>query len=325
MKQWNLRDLGDGRARGVIPVAGGEGLPVWCLTGQHPGPTLVLTAGVHGCEYIGILALRQLFDRTVDSRLWGQVLMLPLVNAAGFYQARRQIVPEDGKNINRVFPPPPHGTRAERIAEAIVSQLYPRADFLLDLHGGDVGETMTPLVFYPATAAPAVTARAVAGAAHLAVDYRIASRARDGLYSWAAQQGIAALLLEIGQMGLWSRELVELELRSIRSLMGHLQMGPTPQANVRQQNIEQMCYAEAETAGFWFARVKPQQRVCAGQILGVIEDLEGRLLQTVRAKWDGMVLYHTVQLGVQAGEALVAYGRLPFKQDSTRDDNGQDS
>ena len=29
----------------------------------------------------------------------------------------------------------------------------------------------------------------------------------------------------------------------------------------------------------------------------------------VQAEWDGVVWYHTVALGVSAGEALVAYGR----------------
>ena len=45
-----------------------------------------------------------------------------------------------------------------------------------------------------------------------------------------------------------------------------------------------------------------------GQVLGQLEDLDGCLLQTVAARWDGTVLYHTVSLGVAAGDALVAYG-----------------
>ena len=87
------------------------------------------------------------------------MILLPLVNGEGFYSGSKQVVPSDGKNINRVFPPPEEGTPAQEVARTVVEQIYPEGDFLLDLHGGDVNEAMTPLVFYPATAAPEVTDR----------------------------------------------------------------------------------------------------------------------------------------------------------------------
>ena len=298
------------RITGILPVRGGTGLPVWMLCGASDGPTLVLTAGVHGCEYVGIVTLRQLFARLSPAQIRGRVILLPLVNGEGFYAGSKQVVPSDGKNINRVFPPPAEGTMAQEIARTVVEQIYPNADFLLDLHGGDVNEAMTPLVFYPATAAPDVTAQAKAAAQHLEVMYRIPSTVQNGLYSYAAQCGIPALLMEMGGMGLWTEKQVELELRSIQSLMGYLDMGPAPVKNIRQKEAKEMCYAEAESSGLWFPEVKPEQLISAGQMLGRIEDLEGHILQTVHARWDGIVLYHTVSLGVAAEDALLAYGKI---------------
>lgn len=298
------------RITGILPVRGGTGLPVWMLCGASDGPTLVLTAGVHGCEYVGIVTLRQLFARLSPAQIRGRVILLPLVNGEGFYAGSKQVVPSDGKNINRVFPPPAEGTMAQEIARTVVEQIYPNADFLLDLHGGDVNEAMTPLVFYPATAAPDVTAQAKAAAQHLEVMYRIPSTVQNGLYSYAAQCGIPALLMEVGGMGLWTEKQVELELRSIQSLMGYLDMGPAPVKNIRQKEAKEMCYAEAESSGLWFPEVKPEQLISAGQMLGRIEDLEGHILQTVHARWDGIVLYHTVSLGVAAEDALLAYGKI---------------
>lgn len=311
MQITDRREVETGRITGTLPVRAGPGLPVWMVCGESDGPTLVLTAGVHGCEYVGILALRQLFAQLSPARLRGRVILLPLVNGEGFYAGSKRVVPSDGKNINRVFPPPAEGTIAQEIARTVVEQIYPEADFLLDLHGGDVNEAMTPLVFFPATAAPDVCAQARAAAQHLEVMYRIPSTARNGLYSYAAQQGIPAVLMEVGGMGLWTERQVELELRSIRSLMGFLDMGPAPVKNTRQQEAEEMCYVEAETSGLWFPEVQPEQGIAAGQTLGRIEDLEGRILQTVRARWDGVALYHTLSLGVTAGDPLVAYGRCP--------------
>ena len=54
-------EVAPGEKRRVkLPVPGGEPLEAWLLCGTHPGKTLVVTAGVHGCEYVGILALQKL-------------------------------------------------------------------------------------------------------------------------------------------------------------------------------------------------------------------------------------------------------------------------
>ena len=58
-----------------------------------------------------------------------------------------------------------------------------------------------------------------------------------------------------------------------------------------------MCYTEADTPGLWFPEVKAEQLISAGQMLGRIEDLEGRILQTIHARWDGMALYHAIPYG----------------------------
>ena len=304
-----VQDLGGGRARGVLPTGRDRGIALWSIRGSRPGPTLVLTAGVHGCEYVGVVTLRRLFEQLKPEELAGRVLLLPLVNPSGFYAGAKQVVPEDGKNLNRVFPAPENGTASERIARAVQDHIYPEVDFLLDLHGGDANEAMMPLVFFPADAALTVTAAARECARHLEVDCRIPSTARDGLYSCAARQGIPALLLEMGGQGLWTEELVERELRSIRSLMARLGMGGMPRIWERQREAAETRYVTACSDGLWFPRVKPGQPVEKGETLGVLEDLDGVPLQTVQAEWDGVVWYHTVALGVSAREALVAYGR----------------
>ena len=54
-------EIAPGEKRQVkLPVPGGAPLEAWLLCGAHPGKTLVVTAGVHGCEYVGILALQKI-------------------------------------------------------------------------------------------------------------------------------------------------------------------------------------------------------------------------------------------------------------------------
>ena len=136
-----------------LPVPGGVPLEAWLLCGAHPGKTLVVTAGVHGCEYVGILALQKLVETLDCATLYGQVILLPLVNSKGFFAGVKQLNPADGRNLNREFPGKEDGTETQRMAWTIEKLLYPEADFLLDLHGGDWNEEleeeigMTPVLW----------------------------------------------------------------------------------------------------------------------------------------------------------------------------------
>lgn len=294
------------------------------ICGVHPGKTLVVTAGVHGCEYPGIEAVRELGSELNPAELWGAVILLPLLNESGFSAGSKQTVPEDGVNLNRAFPGDEDGTAAFRIAAAIERQVYPEADFLLDLHSGDCNEMVMPFGFFPAYASESVTSRSRAASDSLSLPYRVASSAKNGLYSWAAQCGIPALLLERGGAGKWTRAEVEAYKANVYELMEHLEMMEKPGESLgehlgencetlntgRNQQIEitNMVYLEAPAAGFWYPAVKEGQQVRKGGLLGELKDMDGRMIEQFHAQFDGIVLYYTFVLGVKAGDPLVAYG-----------------
>ena len=190
-----------------------------CLCGAKPGWTLVVTAGVHGCEYVGIQALRTLAQELDPSAMAGNVVLLPLANPYGFYAGAKRVIPEDGVNLNRAFPGDRNGSLGQRLAFALENGLYPVADFLADLHGGECNMRLHPLVFFPTAGKAPVNAAALEAAKRLSVDYRVRSTARDGLYSWAVQQGIPALLIERGGQGLWSQPEVNACKADVLALM----------------------------------------------------------------------------------------------------------
>ena len=292
----------------ALPVPGYQPLEAVLLCGEQPGKTLVVTAGVHGCEYIVILAAQRL-RRALDlHRLRGQIILLPLLNPGGFYGAMRQVMPEDGKNLNREFPGRMDGTYAQRVAAVIEREVYPAADFLIDLHGGDWQEALTPLVFFPCAAGDRIAQATRAAADALSVPLRVRSTAKDGLYSWAAQTGIPSLLLERGCRAVWSESEVEATLDDLHRLMAHLGMIDHAILRVGQTEIRRAVYEQAPRQGFWYPQVTEGAPVRTSQCLGYLTDAAGRLLQEYRAAFDGVVLYYTVTLGVQAGDPLIAYG-----------------
>ena len=155
------------KVRVPLPVSGAQPLDTVCLCGTAPGKTLAVTAGVHGCEYVGVQALRRLAAELDPAELSGNMIFLPLANPTGFYAGAKQVVPEDGDNLNRAFPGDPAGTLSARLAHALEAALYPVADFLADLHSGDCNEALYPLVFFPTAGTETVNQAACAAASHL--------------------------------------------------------------------------------------------------------------------------------------------------------------
>ena len=295
------------KKRMVLPAEGIPALEVILFCGAHPGKTLGVTAGVHGCEYVGVEALRRLSEVLQPDLMHGNVILLPLVNPEGFYAGAKRIVPSDGINLNRAFPGDPEGSASARIAAAIERLVYPHADLLVDLHGGDCNEQLCPLVFCPVAGETWVNERAAEAARVLDVPYRVRSTAKNGLYSWAVQCGIPALLVERGGQGQWSEEEVSACMRDVRALLTHLHIlsgnGPVQ----KQTEIAQAIYEEAPFDGFWYPRTAAGAHVLQGELLGRLQATDGSVYE-VRASFAGVTLYYTTALGVHAGDALVAYG-----------------
>ena len=116
-----------------------SGLPlrvaVHDVSGDNPGPTIGITAAIHGDELAPVEALRRLVGTLDPAQLRGRLLIAPVVNPLAF-QSQTRHTPQDMQNLNRVFPGDPNGWLTEQLAAAFVRDFMPRIDVLLDLHAG---------------------------------------------------------------------------------------------------------------------------------------------------------------------------------------------
>lgn len=287
-------------------------LPVTIINGRKNGKTLLITAGLHGCEYPGIWAAVT-FARVLDPlEIAGQIIIVHPVNLQAFWQRTAAIVPEDGKNINRVFPGKVDGTLAERIAYLITHELQEKADFYLDLHGGDQQEELIPYVYYPGIAGLEIEAATRCATEMLDVQYRVCSMAMTGAYNSAALRGLPSILIERGGRGLCGELEVEAYRQDLVRLLKHLGLlAGVPENLCRTlRDVTDVIYLEAETKGCWRPAVEVGQQVKVGQKLGEVYDLFGNLLKIYDAKQDGVILYRGVALAVRSGDSLVTYGRI---------------
>jgi predicted deacylase len=99
------------------------------------GPTIGISAAVHGDEAVGTQIIMAMMRRLKDSELKGRLLLLPVANPYSF-EARTRHNPIDDLNLNRVFPGIVGGWFSEQLAHTIVQEFLGRVEVLIDLHAG---------------------------------------------------------------------------------------------------------------------------------------------------------------------------------------------
>lgn len=132
---WSATELFEG-----VPVS----TPVLVVNGSLPGPTLCLTAAVHGDELNGIEMVRRVLHDLDPSRLSGAVIGVPIVNVQGFRRGSRYL--PDRRDLNRYFPGNPKGSAAARIAHSLFTDVIAHCDALVDLHTGSFERANLPQI-----------------------------------------------------------------------------------------------------------------------------------------------------------------------------------
>lgn len=301
------------KSQTMLPVAGTDMLlPVTELTGAKKGETITLSAGVHSREYAGVQALIELAQELDPRQVRGTIRLLHCCNYGGFLRRSADVVPQDGKNLNREFPGDPGGTPTQRLAAFLEQEFIERTDYLVDLHSGGFCESLTPHLYFHGTAAPDVRAVSRRMAELTTVPYLVESSAENGLYSWAGQRGVPAILLERGGCGLVEPAAIEGHkmdaLRLLRGL-GFLEDGE-PVSPAAHQVITTAFYENAPESGCWYPAKAAGDFIRERETLGEIRNLFGQVLCRVTAKVSGVILYQTASLGIEKGASLVAYGKL---------------
>lgn len=300
--------------QGDISFANGDiVLPGTIICGKLPGKTMLITGGVHSGEYVGIQACVELGAELQPEKTVGTIVILKVLNRPAFENRAGSLGLSDGKNLNRVFPGNPNGTEMERLAWAITKEVYPKVDYYIDLHSGDDFEALTPYVYYAGKAAQEVTEVSRKMAEQVDVPYMVRSLVSSGgAYNYAASRGIASILLERGGMGAWTSEEVNSDKRDVRNILSSLDMYQIRRdvRNYVPMEVTDVCYQAASEDGLWYPAAKPGDMVAEGALLGTIRDYNGKLRETCRAEYTGVVLYQTGSLQVTEGGPVVAYGRI---------------
>jgi predicted deacylase len=300
-------------AYGFVPV------PMVVISGA-PGPTTVLTAGNHGDEYEGEVALAELARSLDPADLAGRLIIMPTLNQPAAVGARRTS-PIDGGNLNRSFPGDAAGNVTQQIAYYVEENIIPLCDAVCDMHSGG-----SSLHYVPSTVIARWTdadkyekslamVRAFGTPAAYVLDPP--DDTNNTLLGAAGRKGKLFIGTELGGSGALSRETIRIAREGLRGLLTHLghftgrQQGKGAGFDTRILDLRgPEYYVYSDDDGVYEPLVDLGDEVVVGQPAARVHVPEKPLVEplTLSFALSGMVLCKRAPARIRRGDCLFHIG-----------------
>ena len=281
-------------------------IPIHVQRAHSDGPTVFVTAALHGDEINGTGAIRQLIQDADFQILKGTVVFVPVLNILAFDRHSRYL--PDRRDLNRSFPGSAGGSLANRMAHTIFQEIVTRCDYGIDLHTAAVRRTNYPNVRGD-LADEEVRKMAKAFGSEIIIDGK---GPRGAFRREASLAGCPTIIMEGGEVWKVEPGIVESTVRGIKNVLRSLDMLDCQQESPDYQVIiEKSKWIRAERGGFLHFHIKPGDIIQKDQPLATNTTLLGRERSMLHAPFDAVVIGMTTLPAISPGEPVCNLGKLP--------------
>lgn len=274
-------------------------MPIHVIHGKKSGPTLCVTAAIHGDEISGVEITRRFLKKSALKQIKGTLIVAPIINIYGFFYQDRYLM--DRRDLNRAFPGSKKGSLAARLAHLVATELISRATHCIDLHSGTLHRTNLPQIradFQTNGIKPLARAFNAPVVLH--------ANMRDGsLRQYADELGIPFLLYEAGESLRFDEMAIRTGVNGILNVMHKLKMIDKPAVKkIKPAFMQSSVWVRASHSGIQTHPIPLGKRVKRGQRLAVIANPTGHEEHTIRSPVNGIVIGKSNLPLVHAGAAL---------------------
>lgn len=274
-------------------------LPVSVIHSKREGPTLFISAAVHGDELTGVAICRRLLASKALAVTRGTLLMVPIVNAFGFISHSRYL--PDRRDLNRSFPGSAKGSLAAQLAHIFLHEVVARSNYGIDLHSAAIHRANLPQIRVNSHDEGALRLAEAFGAPII-----VHSDLREGsLRKVAHERGVPVIVYEAGE-GLRIDEFsVSIGMHGVLRVLAHLGM-IRRRAGRRVQTVLSTSsrWVRAEESGLFRPFKNIGDHVVAGERVGVVADPYGETETDLRASMDGIIIGRANIPAINQGDAL---------------------
>jgi len=279
-------------------------MPVHVIHGRREGPTLFVSAAVHGDEINGVEIIRRLLLQPQLQKLRGTLLVIPIVNVFGFHNQSRYL--PDRRDLNRSFPGREQGSLAGRLANIFLSDVVTHADFGIDLHTAAIHRDNLPQI-----RADMSLETLVPLAKAFAAPVLIHSAPPEGsLRHSAASEEVPILVYEAGEALRFDEVSIRIGLRGIVNVMremGMLSLKRKPPK--RSAVLRSTFWVRAPSSGIARMLAKLGDMVSKEDVLAFVGDAGGNGEEPIVSPSDGVIIGRANLPLVYEGEAVFHIGR----------------
>jgi predicted deacylase len=279
-------------------------LPVYIFRGKKAGPTLLLTAGMHGDETNGIEIVRRMIRSGNLMPDRGSIIAIPIVNIYGFLQHARYL--PDGKDLNRSFPGHQSGSLARRVAWALMNDIMPWVDVGVDFHTG--GSNVSN---FPQIRCELKYASNKKLAQYFDAPFTLDSTMIEKSFRKAAHKiGKHIIVYEGGESLRFDEFAIQEAIDGTMRLMKGLNMiDSAPEKRDRSIQLKKSAWVRARYSGLFHSTVKPGDFIKRNQQIGTITDPYGETVYKVKSTEGGYVVGMNFTPVLNAGDAILHLGK----------------
>lgn len=277
-------------------------IPIFVERSINPGPTILITAGIHGDEVNGMEIVREVISHKINRPARGTIICMPIVNVFGFINKSRYF--PDGRDLNRVFPGSKTGALASRFAHRFVHEILPVADLCMDFHTGGGERFNAAQIRIENDNAELAELAAIFNAPFTLYENKIAGSYR----ATCSKLNIPILLSESGKSMNLNKMICAEALNGIKRVLGHLNMldSTIKVSDTSQKSIliTKSRWIRASHSGFLHTKVKIHELVKKGQQIATISDPYGAPSHIIKSSHDGYIININQAPMVYQGDAI---------------------
>jgi predicted deacylase len=278
-------------------------IPVRVIHSKVKGPSLLLSAGMHGEETNGIEIIRKVISRTeVEDLKCGTLIAIPVINVISFLYGSRDL--PDGRDLNRCFPGTKKGSIGSRIAYDLMAHILPIIDFGVDFHTGGAKINNFPQIRCVFDF-PENLALAKRFSAPLVID----STYREGTFRHeAAKKNKPILVYEGGESMRFDYQAINEGVNGCLRLMNSYKMIDFDVPGNHSVKLKKDTWVRANNSGLFHMSVNNGAPVSKGDLLGIIFDPFGGTEDKMVSPANGYIVGINNQPVVNQGDALIHIG-----------------
>lgn len=277
-------------------------MPVIVHRGAKWGPTLFISAAMHGDEIVGVEIIRRVLKLLTPLALSGTVLAVPVVNVLAFMHQSRYL--PDRRDLNRSFPGSESGSLAARLAHLFLSEVVGKSDYGIDLHTGALHRPNLPQIRADFSNAGNLRLAKAFGAPLL-----LDSKPTEGtLRAYTTARNLPVILYEACEALRFDETAIRIGVQGIVNVM--IEVGMLPHKDDAPVSMATPIFAKSDfwvrapNSGILRAQASLGDAVKKGQVLGVVGDPFGDQEVAVLAPHSGVVIGRVMLPLVYEGEAV---------------------